>query len=357
MRVTNSMLSSNFLRDMRNNLSNMQTLQNQATSGKEIRRPSDNPFKVARSMQLHGDILANKQYNENIKDTINWLDTTDTALNQVTNTVQRIRELIVSAGNGAYGDGERKAIGDEINQKIGELGQVLNTNFDGKYIFGGTKGTSKPMAIVEDQIGSNHAVYATKDGNYLNSDGKLLKTAGGKLEVTGGNLQVVGPPATADPLDPNNPDKYKDEYKYLSQSLSTEISQGVTIEYNITSRDIFQFKGTTNNLMDLLNNITGNLNDPNGTSKLIGENLDDITKALDNVLKLRSQVGAKQNRMDAAKDQNTEENFNLTDILSKTEDIDFTEKQMEYATMQTVYVASLQTSAKVIQPSLMDYLR
>lgn len=349
MRVTNSMLSSNFLRDMRNNLSNMQTLQNQATSGKEIRRPSDNPFKVARSMQLHGDILANKQYNENIKDTINWLDTTDTALNQVTNTVQRIRELIVSAGNGAYGDSERKAIGDEINQKIGELGQVLNTNFDGKYIFGGTKGTSKPMAIVEDQSGSNHAVYATKDGNYLNSNGELLKkTTDGKLEVVAGKL-VLDPSAT--------PKKYQDEYKYLSQSLSTEISQGVTIDYNVTSRDIFQFKGTTNNLMDLLNNITGNLNDPNGTSKLIGENLDDITKALDNVLKLRSQVGAKQNRMDAAKDQNTEENFNLTDILSKTEDIDFTEKQMEYATMQTVYVASLQTSAKVIQPSLMDYLR
>ena len=65
---------------MNNNIDNLQELQQQMTSGKEIRRPSDNPFKLARAMQLHSSINANKQYNENISDTINWLDTTDTAL-------------------------------------------------------------------------------------------------------------------------------------------------------------------------------------------------------------------------------------------------------------------------------------
>lgn len=61
--------------------------------------------------------------------------------------------------------------------------------------------------------------------------------------------------------------------------------------------------------------------------------------------------------MESAKDRNEEENFNMTEILSNTEDIDITEKTMQYATMQTVYMASLQTSAKVLQPTLMDYLR
>ena len=61
--------------------------------------------------------------------------------------------------------------------------------------------------------------------------------------------------------------------------------------------------------------------------------------------------------MESAESRNVDANFNMTDILSKTEDIDITEKAMEYATMQTIYMASLQTSAKVIQPSLIDYLR
>ena len=51
------------------------------------------------------------------------------------------------------------------------------------------------------------------------------------------------------------------------------------------------------------------------------------------------------------------ENYNMTEVLSKTEDIDVTEQVMEYSVMQTVYMASLQTSAKVIQPSLLDYIR
>jgi len=60
--------------------------------------------------------------------------------------------------------------------------------------------------------------------------------------------------------------------------------------------------------------------------------------------------------MDSAQEKNEDSNFNMTEILSKNEDIDITEKTMEFAVMQTVYMASLQTSAKVIQPSLLDYL-
>ncbi|ETJ34433.1 Flagellar hook-associated protein 3, partial [human gut metagenome] len=53
-------------------------------------------------MQLNGEISYNKQYNENIKDTSNWLDTTDTALSQMGNIFGRIETLLVNAGNGAY---------------------------------------------------------------------------------------------------------------------------------------------------------------------------------------------------------------------------------------------------------------
>ncbi|WP_027633896.1 flagellar hook-associated protein FlgL [Clostridium hydrogeniformans] len=348
MRVTNKMLSTNFLRDMRNNLGNMKDLQSQLTSGKEIRRPSDNPFKVARSMQLYSDIGSNKQYNENIKDTLNWLDTTDTALDKAGNTLQRVRDLLVSSGNPGYGEGEKKALKDEINQKVGELAQILNTNFDGRYIFGGTKGTSKPVEALQDDKGNTHIVYKTKDGNYLNKNGAQIELENGKIKVD----------ANGKPIDNGDTKKYEDEFKHLNEDLIVEISQGVTMEYNVASRELMEFsKGK--DLMDLLSDITSNLSSgkPEDIKKLTGENLDDITKAMDNLLKLRSEVGAKQNRMEAAKDQNSEENFNLTDILSKTEDIDFTEKIMEYSVMQSVYIASLQTSAKVIQPSLLDYLR
>lgn len=322
MRITNKMLSSNFLYDMQNNLQNLKTLQGQLSSGKEIRRPSDDPFKVARAMQMHTDITSNKQYNTNIKDTINWLDQTDTALNQLGSQFQRMRELMVSSGNAAYGSDERQKIKDEVNGIISNISQTLNASFDGKYIFGGTRGTSKPVGIEKKVTEEDNNIITYKASN-------------------GGDL--TGAEET------------------MKERLVTEISQGVTVEYNVTSTDVLQFtdgKGNSQDVRSILKNIVNHLdgNTSSDSDALAGKDLEDIDTVINNILKLRSQVGAKTNAMDSAKEKNLDENLNLTEILSETEDIDITEKTMQFATAQTVYIAALQTSAKVIQPTLMDYL-
>jgi flagellar hook-associated protein 3 FlgL len=340
MRVTNKMLSNSFLSDMRSNLSNLQTLQQQMTSGKEIRRPSDNPAKVARAMQLHTDINANKQYKENIGDTLNWLDTTDTAMGQAGEVLQKVRELLVSAGNAAYGTSERQSIKDEINQRIDEFAQVLNTTFDGKYLFGGSRGTTKPLATEE--------------------------VAPEVSEIIGKNKQLVyyNVPLLTDGS--RNIDTNSTAYKQITSKMLVEISPGVTMDYNISASDIIKFKEKDSNkpddksaanIMELFKNIVTHLDDKTKTSELTTGDLQDITNAIDNLLKVRAEVGAKQNRMESAKEKNEDETYNMTDILSRTEDIDITQKTMEYATLQTVYMASLQTSARVLQPTLLDYLR
>lgn len=317
MRVTNKMLSNSFLSDMNVNLQNMSTLQSQMTSGKQFKNASDDPVKSARAMQLNKDIAASKQYKNNILSTVNFLDTTDTALNQVGNVFQSINEKLVSAGNAAYGSDERKAIKNTINEQVGHLAQILNTNFDGKYIFGGTRGTDKPVIDSVDPITKNRILgYATTDDKAL---------------------------------------------AMINKNMDVEISQGVTMSYNKNTTDVFNFiksDGTTGDLRTLLSDIIKNLDSTDSTdiAKLTNENLSDMKAAMNNLLKVRSEVGSMQNRMDDAASKNTDEIFNLTEILSKTEDIDITEKTMEYATMQTVYMASLQTSAKVLQPTLLDYL-
>lgn len=319
MRVTNQMMTNSFLRDMNRNLNNLSKLNKQLTTGKEISKPSDNPFKTARIMQMYSDISANKQYNENIKDTINWLDTTDVALEQIGNSFQRVRELMVSSGNASYGSDELKAIKDEINEKVNEIGQILNTNFDGKYIFGGTKSSSKPVGVnIVD--GNNSLSFIDKSGNDT-ADENILNQINSKLVV--------------------------------------EISQGVNMEYNVNAKEILNFKDASGNeidIMSLMNDIINNLQSEN-SSDVVNGNLADIDSVLSNVNKLRGEVGAKQNRMESAKAQNEEQNLSMTEILSKTEDIDLAEKTIEVATLQSVYIASLQTSAKILQSTLIDFIR
>ena len=499
------MMSNNFLNDMMINLDNLQTISGQLTSGKEIRRPSDDPFKVARAMQLHTDINTNKQYNENIKDTINFLDETDTALNQLGNQFQRVRELLVSAG-GVYGTDERKKVKDEINEIIGQVSQTLNSNFDGKYIFGGTRATTKPTNTItgpattkienKASADGNPPVEASVNGKYSGaenidyevevSEGKVTFTASNGKIITGGatekswdlengltfkadkdlvngtgykftaiaegntklifnsrkgeELSDLPPIECKIPTDVtkwngkeitfnvngNNPDvvvEMKDlntpediinkinsdenlkgkvfpvevkhgkessiqiysldenkvfikdtgidelktnkfmgnyEMQIMGEDLITEISQGVTVDYNTTAAEIIKFndsKGNPRDLKDILEKIVRDLDNPNRTNDITNEDLEAIDAVMDNILKLRSKVGAKQNRMDSAESKNSSENFDMTDILSKTEDINITEKVMQFAVAQTVYIAALQTSAKIIQPTLMDYLR
>ena len=112
------------------------------------------------------------------------------------------------------------------------------------------------------------------------------------------------------------------------------------------------------NVMELLSQIQTNLNSTNQSdkSKVCNENLASLDSVISNLLTKRAEVGAKQNRMESAQEKNEDENYNMTDILSKTEDIDFTEKSIEYSMAQTTYTAALQVSAKILPKTLLDYL-
>ena len=300
-RITNSMMTSKFLSNMKRNLNNMSTLQNQLASGKEILRTSQNPFAATRNKQLANQISDNEQYSED----------------------------------------EIATIKNEVVEKSKELAQIMNTTFDGAYIFGGTKGTSKPVTV--DSNGN--LAYADKNGNGF------------------------GNPAIPDVSTGN--DKTNAESQ-LSTSLKTEISQGVVVEYNKTATDIFEFTDTKlgdinvmNEISTLINNL-GKMSDKTGATTdaekeaalnyVNGEGLSKMDSIVQNLLANRAQVGTMQNRMESAMETNEDQNYNMTDILSSSEDIDFTEKTMEYAVMQTVYTASLQTSSKVLMNTIMDYI-
>jgi len=407
-RITSNMLSSNYLRNMKRNLTNMQTFQNQLASGKEIQKASDDPYKASRSMQLNTEISCNKQYNENIKDVSNLLDTTDTALSQMGNVFGRIETLLVNAGNGAYGQDERTSIQDEVKEKVNELSQILNTSFDGSYIFGGTKTASKPTKVVNGVL-----EYADKNGNGITKTStgmdidlstnpivsSVIPSNNKKIEgivKSGSNVTItikdytvpatpvtststidlttVGtgtPPATVESLfkatltpdfTADDANKAISSYSSLDQinsNLQVDISEGIKTNYNKTAVDVLEFKdksGTAINVSDLLSNIITDLGAGGTTSNLTTVELNDIQSVTANLLQKRSEVGTMQNRMDSAQTNNETQNDNMTNILSKTEDIDFTEKTMEYSTMQTVYTASLQTSAKILPMTILTYL-
>lgn len=290
MRITNKVLVKGYLSDLKNNLQNMKKYQEQLSSGKEIKRPSDDPFKVARSMELSSSISANERYKSNIDEGLGWLETTDEALAQINDSLQRIRELVVQGSTDTYDATQRQAIQKEIDQLKEQIMQIGNTAYDGRYIFGGDKTTNPPF------------------------EADSTESSGIK-------------------------------YNGSTNGLLREFSQGVTMDIAVTG----------NKLLDIFSVVSKISNDL-GSGNSPGDYLDDIDDEIDKVLILRAEVGAKSNRLEAMSSKNEEETYNMTELLSKTEDIDIAEKYMEYSTMSSVYTASLKVGAQILQQSILDFL-
>jgi flagellar hook-associated protein 3 FlgL len=301
MRITNKTLATNFLNNLNRNLTQMSKYQNQLSSGKVVTRASDDPMLVSKIMDLRNNIGMNTQYNSNISDTIGWVETQDGALNGATAILQRVRELIIYGANGTLSASDRAAIKDEVVQNVEGLRDVLNTNFDGRYIFAGQNTKTIPFKFTE-------------------AEG-----------------------LTYDPANDKN--------------IMREIGQGINVEIITSSKEVAG--DAADGLGALLKNVISSLNstDPAEIEKLSGELLGKLDEKIESMLSLRSRIGAINNRLEASKSRNETENLNLNTLLSQREDIDIAEKFMEYNVMSTVYQASLAAGSKILQPSLLDYLR
>src|SRR4051812_22397076 len=100
MRVTHRMVSDTTIRNMRNNLSRLDDLQNSITTGKRITRPSDDPAGTARALGYASDLAAGEGYLRTIDGSMSWLNATDSALGGAGDLLQRARELAVQGANG-----------------------------------------------------------------------------------------------------------------------------------------------------------------------------------------------------------------------------------------------------------------
>lgn len=299
MRVTNQGLLHNYLSNLNRNLTYLSKFQNQLSSGKEIHRPSDDPFGSTRVMSLRNSLAQNKQYLKNIEDSMGWIDMTDTALGNMGDILTRIKVLSIQGFSGTMAENDRHAVEVEVKQLIDQLAQIGNTKYDGKYIFAGSATTQRPFSVNGDML----------------------------------------------------------SYNGTDRVLEREISERVSLVINIPGNWINEgrFAGElTEDLASTLNKLVSALAT---TEENDESHIEKLEEHIDNILALRAEMGAKYNRLEAAKHKNEEETLNMTELLSKTEDIDFAGKIMEYMTLQNVYMASLSTGAKIMMPTLLDFLR
>ena len=235
-----------------------------------------------------------------------------------------IKETILKVGNGTYSQNEMKSLNEDMNEKIKQLADTLNSTHGGKYLFWGSSVDDAPITVIE------------------NPDGTV------KLEFSKDkNGQTI----------PNTDD------------LKADISSGINIDYNISVGEILNIKdgnGNTVNLLDEINNLSTLMNDiANGDEQtaakaketLLNDTKGKIDTLFDHVVNERTSLGVRVSTAEKIKELNDEDILNIQDVLSKTQDTDVVEKFIELKSAEMIYQASIQVGAKLIQPTILDYIR
>lgn len=306
MRISNNITYSDFIRNLGTNASNVHKTLNQLSSLKEVSKSSENPLLISKIMNLTGSINQNATFGSTIKDSISWSKVQDSTLDNVSKSMLRIRSLIQSSANGTNGDDELKANKAEIEEEIEGIVEALNTNYDGRYIFGGTSTTTQPFEIVKE------------DG------------------------EIVGI-----------------KYNGTSKDLPREIANGVSVDLLSDGSRLMKETGTESdpeNLSTYFNDLLSALR-TDDKEALGGKLLEAHDEYANHFVNVRSQIGALYNRLEAASDRNETEKLNLTETLSNKQDIDFVEKYMEFSNQMTAYQSTLAMGTKIMQLTILDYVR
>jgi flagellar hook-associated protein 3 FlgL len=300
-RITNSMVSRQVLSDIQDVSSKLIATQKKLSSGKEINKPSDDPYATSRALSLSGSLEQIQQYERNVNEASSWTSTTNTALMSINDVAQRARTLLVQAGNDTYDQTSRNAVADEIDQLIDTMKGDANAQVAGTYVMSGTKSDTAPYTVsgpdtyngnagaVYRQIGPGVAVQINTIGSQVLGNG---------VSGDGGLISVM-------------------------RDISKHLRGGTTADANaLRSTDL----------------------------RNLDSGMDTLTSAI-------AVVGATSNRLTTAASRLSELEQSTTSLLSDTQDADMAQTMIDFSTQQSVYQSALAAGAKIVQSSLLDFLR
>jgi len=139
------------------------------SSGLRINRAADDPAGLAISERMRAQIRGLQQASRNAQDGISMIQTAEGALNETHAMIQRIRELVIQGHNGTLSDADRKAIQQEIDQLIEEIGGISNrTEFNTRKLQGGScdSGAGKGLWL---QLGAKAGQGACIQFSYMSA--------------------------------------------------------------------------------------------------------------------------------------------------------------------------------------------
>jgi len=292
-RIPNQTILARSIEAMHQGRSSMATLERQITTGQRYQRLSEAPVTMRSVLDIDSHLRASEQYVRTIEGAKARLATEDSTLQSVTNLLSRAREVAIQQGGSISNAQTRTAAQVEVQQLRAAIVQLANQKQNGAYIYGGSFADQPPL----DSLGALDTTFPAR----------------------GAALYEIGP--------------------------------GVTANAAHDAGQLFIDSDVIGSL-DALDAALG-AND----STAIGAAGSRLTTAIASVQTLVAEVGARQIRLDIAQDTQSTTNQGLIEQRSTLVDTSLTEAITHLATLQSSYQASLLATSRLLETSLVNFLR
>ena len=396
MRISTANAFDNGVDNLSRRQAEMTSLQDQLTTGKRIAKASDDPAGAARAERARASIGRAETSQRAVAASKVLMTQTESNLGNADTLLQRARELLVSAGNGSYGDSERASIGDELQSIRQQLFAVANqSDGAGTYLFGGQGATQKPFVDTPTGVKYVAATGQTVSENGtalpLTTDGELAwlqARTGNGVFVTSAAPTVLN--ATIDSGSVSDPSALTGAdytlqfnaaggvttYAVLKNGLPTAVVaapyvsgqsitvDGMTVAVSGTpaTGDQFQLAPSTPTLgvFAVLDQAVAALKTPGRTSAQVAQGnadgLRDIDSVLGHLQSARSAAGQVLNRIDSETDRLDSQKLASDSERSNAEDVDMVHAISDFQSKQSGYDAALKSYAMVQRLSLFQYV-
>lgn len=416
-RITNLMIHNKVNSNISRHSLEMSKTEDNLSSGKKIHKASDNPAAASNAMHYRSRLSELQQYNRNSEQVYDRLNLTDSHLSSVTEILQRVRYLTVQGANGINTNFELKeAIGREIDEHLKALIDLGNAkDSTGRPIFGGSviekdpfvavysrspadasgpgssvtgviyngdslslpreieRGQSLESSIPGSQVfwGTNMSVATNTDaGNYIALADQEFIIDGVSIKISAGDMldDIIEKINTA-PVEVTAMRGGQNDLILTSDTphlIQAEDIKGGTVLQDIglvdaaspRSPNNFSAQATVSgqSIFDVLITLRDDLSRGDILS-VGGKDLEAIDMAMENVLRYRAEAGARVNRAEDHLKKIALDQVYMKKMLSENEDIDIAEEVMNLKLLESVHQYALSVGAKLIRPTLMDFLR
>lgn len=355
MRITNAMIARRTQNYIQENMTRVARTQEKMSTGRAILRLSDDPPSLSQLLNVRGNIAMNQQYMRNITDGLCYLNGTDTALGTAGELLQKALKYAIQGANGTLAPDDMAAIGEQIDKMIDEMVDIANTTVGGKYIFAGTQNSQPPFERFDTEVGGKPVTYIIYKGNSVTYNSATFSY--GTARVCREILEQASYPIDALSVAPPDKDangNYKYEAGVFGWATIIDNNNPVPGYQVPNGKTYFTVFG---GVFDVLIELRDTLRDKNAPVSKLEESIGKLNDQLDHILRYRAQVGARTNHFESVRDQLQDQEVRLTQVLSYLEDADIARVSVDLAREQLTYQATLAAGAKILQISLLDFLR